>query len=114
MDDLLGLDMTFVAFVRKGTSNESVISQLVVFAPPDLLMRWLLVDLFRNYDKELPNDLIDHETTVFYKISPTLCIIQMAQSIVKFIFIFFRDENYLLTPATVIASYPHRNISKDF
>jgi hypothetical protein len=39
MDDLLGLDMTFVAFVRKGTSNESVISQLVIFAPPDLLMR---------------------------------------------------------------------------
>ena len=33
MDDLLGLDMTFVAFVRKGTLNESVISQLVVFAP---------------------------------------------------------------------------------
>ena len=33
MDDLLGLDMTFVAFVRKGTRNESVISHCVVFAP---------------------------------------------------------------------------------
>ena len=32
MDDLLGPNMTFVAFVRKGTQNELVISQLVVFA----------------------------------------------------------------------------------